>query len=219
MLNEQCFHSRKNQLLAIICSWTRSIWFANFSSHWLKRSKRSKSKHTKYFPTFSIQSIFVTRSSAPRSQTQHSKTCSIQLPKLHLSYQPSVSAHFIEWCLLFLCECCVVAIFRYIFKLKEPESPEYGYNDIVKEHEAGYDSYMTGVCFIGLARKLNVNNADITAKSAHLRPFLNKWVSNRVRTVYRTQANSISVGLISFLFFRTRFFLFCSTSIGFLWCG
>lgn len=57
----------------------------------------------------------------------------------------------------------------------EPTSPEYGYDDeTVKEHEAGYDSYMTGVCFLGLAKKLNITNADISSKSQQLRPLLNK---------------------------------------------
>lgn len=46
----------------------------------------------------------------------------------------------------------------------------------MKEHEAGYDSYMTGVCFIALARKMNVNNKDISSKSPQLRPLLNKLV-------------------------------------------
>lgn len=53
-------------------------------------------------------------------------------------------------------------------------APEYGYDSVTKEHEAGYDSYITGVSFIGLARKMHVSNADISSKSTHLRPFLNK---------------------------------------------
>lgn len=59
----------------------------------------------------------------------------------------------------------------------EPMAPQYGYTDeTIKEHEAGYDSFMTGVCFLGLVRKLNINNKDISSKSPQLRPLLNKWV-------------------------------------------
>lgn len=64
--------------------------------------------------------------------------------------------------------------FTLYFTHIEPMAPEYGYDSVTKEHEAGYDSYITGVSFIGLARKMHVNNADISSKSTHLRPFLNK---------------------------------------------
>lgn len=53
------------------------------------------------------------------------------------------------------------------------ESPEYGY-EAVKEHEAGYDSFITGVCFIGLVKQLHIKYEDISPKSTQLRNFLNK---------------------------------------------
>ena len=56
-------------------------------------------------------------------------------------------------------------------------SDEYGYDGVVKEHEAGYDSYMTGVSFLGLMKKLNINNSDISSKCPQLRPLLNKYVN------------------------------------------
>lgn len=64
----------------------------------------------------------------------------------------------------------------------EPESPEYGYKDI-KEHEAGYDSFMTGVCFLGLVKKLNIENKDISSKCPNLRPLLNKYVFGEIKKV------------------------------------
>ncbi|XP_055310617.1 poly(A)-specific ribonuclease PARN-like isoform X2 [Sitodiplosis mosellana] len=79
------------------------------------------------------------------------------------------------------------AVLQAPFKLPqiEPASPEYGYTETnSKQHEAGYDSYMTGVCFLGLARKLNVNNADISSKSAQLRPLLNKIFVMRLTDIY-----------------------------------
>lgn len=66
-------------------------------------------------------------------------------------------------------------ILIYLHCNAEPASPEYGYSDI-KEHEAGYDSFMTGVCFLGLVRKMNINNSDISSKCPQLRPLLNKYV-------------------------------------------
>lgn len=66
-------------------------------------------------------------------------------------------------------------MFAHLFACEEPASPAYGYSD-VKEHEAGYDSFMTGVCFLGLVKKLNINNSDISSKCPQLRPLLNKYV-------------------------------------------
>lgn len=57
--------------------------------------------------------------------------------------------------------------------IAEPESSEYGYT-IAKAHEAGYDSYMTGIGFIGLVNKLRATNTDIEKKSGPLRQLLNK---------------------------------------------
>lgn len=53
------------------------------------------------------------------------------------------------------------------------DSAEYEYTEI-KEHEAGYDSYMTGVCFIALSLELHVKSDELNSKSHHLRNFLNK---------------------------------------------
>lgn len=55
----------------------------------------------------------------------------------------------------------------------EGEGPEYSYTE-EKEHEAGYDSYITGVCLVGLAKDLNINISEISPKNAHIRNFLNK---------------------------------------------
>lgn len=43
-----------------------------------------------------------------------------------------------------------------------------------KEHEAGYDSYITGVCFVALAKEIKVNVSEMTSKNPHLRSYLNK---------------------------------------------
>lgn len=67
----------------------------------------------------------------------------------------------------------VWAIFHFYCVNAEADSAEYEYTEI-KEHEAGYDSYMTGVCFIGLALELHVKSDELTFKSHHLRNFLNK---------------------------------------------
>lgn len=72
-------------------------------------------------------------------------------------------------------------LYRYWMNLSEfisfqwtgADSPEYEYTEI-KEHEAGYDSYMTGVCFIALSLELHVKSDELNSKSHHLRNFLNK---------------------------------------------
>lgn len=61
-----------------------------------------------------------------------------------------------------------------LFQLTEAESAEYEYVEN-KEHEAGYDSYMTGVCFIALALELHVKSDELNFKSHQLRNFLNKY--------------------------------------------
>ncbi|XP_031620480.1 poly(A)-specific ribonuclease PARN-like isoform X2 [Contarinia nasturtii] len=71
------------------------------------------------------------------------------------------------------------------FKLPkiEPASAEYAYNK-TKEHEAGYDSYMTGVCFIALAKKLNVKNTEFSAKATQLRHLVNKIFVMRLTDIF-----------------------------------
>lgn len=52
---------------------------------------------------------------------------------------------------------------------------EYGYSlDDDKAHEAGYDSFICGVCFFGMVKKLHVPMGDVLEKSPILRPLLNR---------------------------------------------
>ncbi|KAJ6643112.1 Poly(A)-specific ribonuclease PARN, partial [Pseudolycoriella hygida] len=56
----------------------------------------------------------------------------------------------------------------------EAESKEYSYSlDDPKEHEAGYDSFITGVCFATMANYLNI--CDISEKSPRLRQIINRF--------------------------------------------
>lgn len=56
-----------------------------------------------------------------------------------------------------------------------PAGEEYGYSlDEEKAHEAGYDSFICGVCFVGMAKKVGVPLGEQFEKSAVLRPFLNR---------------------------------------------
>ncbi|XP_077526527.1 poly(A)-specific ribonuclease PARN-like isoform X2 [Haemaphysalis longicornis] len=56
--------------------------------------------------------------------------------------------------------------------------PGYGYESGKGQlHEAGYDAYVTGMCFMGLCHKLGKNkdhSAELSANSAVLKPFLNR---------------------------------------------
>lgn len=57
----------------------------------------------------------------------------------------------------------------------EADSEEYSYSlDTPKEHEAGYDSFVTGVCFITMANYLKINSCDISEKSSQLRHIMNR---------------------------------------------
>lgn len=56
-----------------------------------------------------------------------------------------------------------------------PAGEEFGYSlDDDKAHEAGYDSLICGVCFIGMAKQIGVPLGDTFEKSPILRPFLNR---------------------------------------------
>lgn len=58
----------------------------------------------------------------------------------------------------------------------EAEAEEYSYSlDEPKEHEAGYDSFITGVCFATMANYLQIDSCDINEKSPRLRHILNRW--------------------------------------------
>lgn len=65
----------------------------------------------------------------------------------------------------------------------EADGPEYGYSS-EKEHEAGYDSYMTGVCFIAMAIEMEVKLEDLNSKSAAIRSYLNKIFIMRLTDIY-----------------------------------
>lgn len=56
--------------------------------------------------------------------------------------------------------------------------PGYGYDSGKGQlHEAGYDAFVTGMCFAGLCQKLGKNkdhSAELNASSAVLKPFLNR---------------------------------------------
>lgn len=57
-----------------------------------------------------------------------------------------------------------IYFFLFIFFI-EPESSEYGYSmSNPKDHEAGYDSYQTGICFLALADYMNIKPCDIKSK-------------------------------------------------------
>ncbi|KAG4073427.1 hypothetical protein HA402_000651 [Bradysia odoriphaga] len=57
----------------------------------------------------------------------------------------------------------------------EAEAEKYSYSlDKPKEHEAGYDAFITGVCFVTMANYLQIDSCDINEKSSRLRPLLNK---------------------------------------------
>ncbi|XP_050090652.1 poly(A)-specific ribonuclease PARN-like isoform X1 [Anopheles aquasalis] len=52
--------------------------------------------------------------------------------------------------------------------------PEHGYCvEEQKEHEAGYDAYLTGLCFLGLASRFNMDLQNLT-KDSTLKQYLNK---------------------------------------------
>lgn len=52
--------------------------------------------------------------------------------------------------------------------------PEHGYCvEEQKEHEAGYDAYLTGLCFLGLASRFNMDLQNLT-KDGTLKQYLNK---------------------------------------------
>lgn len=56
-----------------------------------------------------------------------------------------------------------------------PTGEGYGYSvDDDKAHEAGYDSFICGMCFVGLSKKIGVPLGDQFEKSPLLRPFLNR---------------------------------------------
>lgn len=56
-----------------------------------------------------------------------------------------------------------------------PAGEEFGYSlDDDKAHEAGYDSLICGMCFIGMAKKIGVPLGDQFEKSPVLRSFLNR---------------------------------------------
>lgn len=58
-----------------------------------------------------------------------------------------------------------------------PAGEEFGYSleeEKAKAHEAGFDSLISGICFLGMAKKLEVPLGDVLEKSPVLRPFLNR---------------------------------------------
>lgn len=56
-----------------------------------------------------------------------------------------------------------------------PAGSEYGYAlDADKAHEAGYDSLICGVCFVGMAKQIGVPLGETFEKTPLLRPFLNR---------------------------------------------
>lgn len=46
--------------------------------------------------------------------------------------------------------------------------------DSPKEHEAGFDSYLTGICFISLANHLKIKPSELTENNKILKKYLNK---------------------------------------------
>lgn len=178
---------RKNQSSDTICSWICSICFDNSSNRWLAHWNHLKNNHIKSFPSKSkanncslnsndnndgpFFSIFDTKHICNQKFRNEISNSTLGNVFEAVSQAPFKLPNIGKW----NGEIIWVKWFNnwIICHFKEPASPEYGYTD-VKEHEAGYDSYMTGICFIGLARKLNINNADISSKSPQLRPLLNK---------------------------------------------
>lgn len=69
----------------------------------------------------------------------------------------------------------------------EFEDPQNAYSfDSPKEHEAGYDSYLTGYCFLVFLKYLKVELSDKFEpnKSKELNPFLNRIALTRIPTPY-----------------------------------
>lgn len=66
----------------------------------------------------------------------------------------------------------------------EWESPEVSYSlDNPKEHEAGYDAFLTGYCFLGLLKHLNIPlEEDFNPqKSKMLRQYVNRIFVMRIQ--------------------------------------
>lgn len=63
------------------------------------------------------------------------------------------------------------------FQLPEinPVSDEYAYDlDSDKQHEAGFDSFICGLSFMGMVRAMDIELEELNAICSNLRPFLNK---------------------------------------------
>uniref|UniRef100_A0A182PQJ4 Poly(A)-specific ribonuclease RNA-binding domain-containing protein n=1 Tax=Anopheles epiroticus TaxID=199890 RepID=A0A182PQJ4_9DIPT len=64
-----------------------------------------------------------------------------------------------------------------------PELPDYQYSvDNEKKHEAGYDAYLTGLCFLGLVSRFNANLLQLP-KDPNLKYYLNKIFITRLTDV------------------------------------
>uniref|UniRef100_A0A182JQ87 Poly(A)-specific ribonuclease RNA-binding domain-containing protein n=1 Tax=Anopheles christyi TaxID=43041 RepID=A0A182JQ87_9DIPT len=64
-----------------------------------------------------------------------------------------------------------------------PELPDYQYSvDNEKKHEAGYDAYLTGLCFLGLVSRFNANLLQLP-KNPTLRHYLNRIFITRLTDV------------------------------------
>lgn len=67
----------------------------------------------------------------------------------------------------------------------EFESDEFSYKNVAKEHEAGYDSYITGCSFLGLLKHLKVEvNAEFDARCKQLQPFMNRLSIQKIQNHY-----------------------------------
>ncbi|XP_040151331.1 poly(A)-specific ribonuclease PARN-like isoform X1 [Anopheles arabiensis] len=64
-----------------------------------------------------------------------------------------------------------------------PELPDYQYSvDDEKKHEAGYDAYLTGLCFLGLVSKFKANLLQLP-KDPNLKHYLNRIFITRLTDV------------------------------------
>ncbi|XP_053675532.1 poly(A)-specific ribonuclease PARN-like [Anopheles nili] len=61
-----------------------------------------------------------------------------------------------------------------------PELPEYQYNvEVEKKHEAGYDAYLTGLCFLGLVSRFKADLLQLP-KNSTLKPYMNRIFITRL---------------------------------------
>lgn len=126
--------------------------------------------------------------------------------------RPTFGNWFIYW---FYSPLSVWLTYFFFFSLSitEAEAEEYSYSlDKPKEHEAGYDSFITGVCFVTMANYIQIDSCDISEKSSRLRHILNKWVWSKI---LKFMVHYTLRTCINFQFFCFVNLLFCRSEQSF----